>query len=580
MDLLLDQKQKELNEHTRKVIDNLLTLTRAIGHEDLSNTVADILERVNAPFTFVIVGEVKAGKSSFVNALLDTGTEVCKVAPTPMTDTIQLITYGPQERIEQINPYYKKIYVPVDILKEIAIVDTPGTNTIVEHHQEITERFIPHSDLIVFVFEAKNPYRKSSWEFFDYINDEWKRKIIFVLQQKDLIEPENLEINTEGVKKMALEKGIENPQVFAVSAKMELEDYKKMSGFIPLRKYIHQNITSGKAGFLKIQNNLNTATTINQKINHSLDIRQKQWEYDKIFRNEIKEILDNQENRTQKQIDVLIENLLANYDRITREKEASLAEGLGLVSVLKRSFGSIFGKRESLKNWLESEVKDFEFKLNTGLREKLNDGILDVADSIQMMGKLVHAKIKSSETILQDSDEIFADIAEKRASVLMDLQKGFSDFMKDNKNFYDESVVTDSGSMAPNLATGSGIAAVGVMLMTIANGAVFDITGGILTTVGVLFAGVSLGIKKRKVLSGFKSEIAKGREKLTFEVSERLNNYTQRIKNKIDGNFFQLDQMLEKEEMTLRELNDLRENINKEIKIVEQELPEHIKRLP
>ncbi|MBK7009342.1 MAG: dynamin family protein [Saprospiraceae bacterium] len=34
---------------------------------------------------------------------------------------------------------------------------TPGTNTIVAHHQEITEKFIPYSDLIVFVFEAKNP---------------------------------------------------------------------------------------------------------------------------------------------------------------------------------------------------------------------------------------------------------------------------------------------------------------------------------------------------------------------------------------------------------------------------------------
>ena len=52
--------------------------------------------------------------------------------------------------------FLKKIFHPVEILREIAIVDTPGTNAIVAHHQEITEGFVPAADLIVFVFEAKN----------------------------------------------------------------------------------------------------------------------------------------------------------------------------------------------------------------------------------------------------------------------------------------------------------------------------------------------------------------------------------------------------------------------------------------
>ncbi|RQH24196.1 hypothetical protein D5R40_30035 [Okeania hirsuta] len=38
------------------------------------------------------------------------------------------------------------------MLRKISIVDTPGTNTISEHHQEITERLFLRSDLIVFVF--------------------------------------------------------------------------------------------------------------------------------------------------------------------------------------------------------------------------------------------------------------------------------------------------------------------------------------------------------------------------------------------------------------------------------------------
>ena len=144
---------------------------------------------------FVIVGEVKAGKSSFINALLNTGEEICKVAPAPMTDTIQQIVYGETASEVSVNPFLRKITQPADILKEIAIVDTPGTNTIIEHHQEITERFIPSADLIVFVFEAKNPYRQSAWDFFDFINEEWRRKIIFVLQQKDLMNEADMAIN-------------------------------------------------------------------------------------------------------------------------------------------------------------------------------------------------------------------------------------------------------------------------------------------------------------------------------------------------------------------------------------------------
>lgn len=568
----INPKLKQLAAETESAIQKLYQLTSNIQNVELTTTVKDILDRISAPFTFVIVGEVKAGKSSFVNALLQAGKDICKVAPSPMTDTIQLITYGKEESVENVNDHYTRITQPVDILKEIAIVDTPGTNSIVEHHQEITERFIPHSDLIVFVFEAKNPYRQSAWQFLDFINEEWRRKIVFVLQQKDLMEEADLAININGVIENATKKGIAEPVVFAVSAKMELDGYVKNSGFLDIRRYIAENITGGKAPYLKIANNVNTSFAINEKIGHSLNLRIQQWEYDKEFRNEIKDTLDRQEGKTQNQIDQLTENLLANYDRITAAKSEELAAGLGFVSVMKRSFGSMFGSQESLKDWLENQVKDFEYKLNSTLKEKLTNGIIDVADNIQTMGKLVHAKIKDSKTILEDSDEIFADIAEKRANVLMDLQKSFSSFLNESENFYDESLADNAGTVAPNLAAGSGIAVVGVILATITQGAVFDITGGILTTVGVLFAGVTLGLKKRKVLSGFKEEIKKGRTKLEWEVSEKLKAYTERIKNKIDDNFYQLDLLLNHEDKTLRNLESLKSTINLDLSKIKEEV--------
>lgn len=546
-------------------VDKLIDVTKEVGHEKLEITLGELRNQIEAPFTFVIVGEVKAGKSSFINALLDTDREICKVAPSPMTDTIQQIVYGTEEKVEIINPYLKKIFQPVEILKEIAIVDTPGTNTIVEHHQEITEKFIPYSDLIVFVFEAKNPYRQSSWEFFDYINAEWHRKIIFVLQQKDLLPEADLRINYNGVVEHAIKKGIENPNVFAVSAKLELEDYHDISGFKEIRKYIGDNITGGKAPELKFQNNINTLLTISLKLDESMKTRIRQYELDVKFRTEIRELIDTQHIKTEKQITVLAENLLDSYDNITRQKLSDLEDGLSFMSVVKRSFSSIFGKESSLKEWLSTQAKDFELKLNTSLRDKLQNGIIDVAENIQTMGKLVDNKLRYSETILKNNDEIFADIAERRINVLKDLQQSFNQFMNKAENFYDEGMVSESSKMTPNLAAGGGMAIVGVILAAVAQGAVFDITGGVLTAVGVLFAGVTLGLNRSKVINKFEEEIVKGRGKMKDEVTEKLSDYTSRIKHKIEANFFEFDQMLDKEGLTIERVNKVQGEIRTEL---------------
>ena len=109
--------------------------------------------------------------------------------------------------------------------------------------------------------------------------------------------------------------------------------------------------------------------------------------------------------------------------------------------------------------------------------------------------------------------------------------------------------------MTPNLAAGGGIAVIGVILTALVHGAVFDITGGVLTTVGILFAGVTLGLNKSKILRRFNEEIEKGRVQLQTEVTETLNEYTTRIKERINDNFYHFDQHLLNEERKLTEMN-------------------------
>lgn len=559
----IDSNVNEMKDRLQSVFLELNLVVEEINNEALSQTTKDITASISDPFMFVIVGEVKAGKSSFINALLESEKEICKVAPSPMTDTIQQITYG-EERTEIINPFLRKIFQPVEILKEISIVDTPGTNTIVDHHQEITERFIPSSDLIVFVFEAKNPYRQSAWEFFDYIHSEWHKKIIFILQQKDLMNEEDLKINIQGVKSQAEKKGIMGANVFAVSAKQELEGLKEESGYGPLRAYLKENITGGRTPYLKLLSSINSGQQVITKISNGLKDRQAQYYQDEKFRKEIKETLDKQEGKSVKQVENLIENLLNAYDKVTLTKINQLGDGLSFLPMFKRSFSSMVGSAKSVKDWLAELQDGLEKELNKNLKDKLQEGVVDIADSIQNMGKIVDLKIKNSETILKNNHEIFSDIAERRANVLKDLQNAFSSFLSRSENYYADDIMGNS-NITPNLAAGGGIAVVGVILTTVTNLAVFDITGGILTATGIIFAGFSLGLKKRKIVRSVKEEINKGRTRIEEEISEKLTSYIGRIKNKIDENFDRFDDLLIKEEAALAKLKSKEEQITADL---------------
>lgn len=563
MSEIIDARVLEIKSAISSLVDSLSQLSDQVGQNALTASTAEIRERLHDPFMFVIVGEVKAGKSSFINALLDTGEEICKVGPAPLTDSIQEIIYGEHTSEEVVNPHFKIIRKPIDILKDIAIVDTPGTNTIIEHHQEITERFIPISDLIVFVFEAKNPYRQSSWDFFDYIHEDWRKKVLFILQQKDLLGGEDLQTNMEGVRKHAAQKGMEAPRVFAVSAKQELEGEKDISGFEPLRKWIIDQVTGGKSVLLKLESHLGTVANISSKITDAIAIRKRQYLSDLAFRKEIAEALSEQKGHALRQVDILTDNLISSYDKISKEKVGALSSGLAFPKVFKRTVSSMFDKNASIKQWLSDFLKDIEVDFQERLKAKLNESVVDLAESVQQMATIIDLKIRDNKTILKEKDDIFSDIAQRRGQVLRELQSEFSQFLKGTENFKDPDLFPQSDTMSPNLAAGSGIAIVGVLLATVTSGMVFDITGGILTALGMLFAGVSLGLQRRKLVRRFRSVLESGRSKLDDDVRQKLRDYVVLVGKRIEENFTSFDNLLAEEEVAISGLESSIEDVDR-----------------
>lgn len=570
--MILNPRTQALRAQVEDIVKDLQLLSQEIGHRDLAATVGELRNRMAEPFMFVIVGEVKAGKSSFVNALLDAGREVCAVAPQPMTDTIQQILYAEKEEVVTVNPYLKKIFLPVEILRDIAIVDTPGTNSIVERHQEITENFIPASDLVIFVFEAKNPYRQSSWDFFDFIHRDWHKKTIFVLQQKDLMNEADLAVNERGLHDFAVKKGVQEPVIYAVSAKAELEGRYDQSNFSAVRDYIRTHVTGGRGAALKLRNNISTSRHILDRVRQDLDTRAEQFRTDTAFRDDIVQTLDNQEKKSNHHVSLLIENLLNGYDRITGNIGQELSDGLSFPSMLKRSFMGIFSKQASIKDWLDELAKKLELHLNAELRLKLNDGVVDLADSVQQMAKMIDLKIRSSNTVVRSDSYIFEDISDKRAAVLRELQEAFARFMSRSENFTDARLFPENATVSPNIAAGSGAAIVGIILASVTKLTVLDVTGGILTGVGFLFAGITAGLQRRKIVSGYYAEIAAGRERMAETLDAKLRGYVRTIKVRISDNFTELDALLANEQDQIAHFNERHSALSERLNQVDSEL--------
>src|SRR5271167_689134 len=161
---MVGEKYLELRSQLGTALGSLVILAQQIGAPQATlRNLQSLATNLCQPFLFVVVGEVKAGKSSMLNALF--GQDFCKVDVLPATDRIYEFKYGETAYDVKISDHVTALYRPIAFLKDFNIVDTPGTNTIVANHQEITENIVPMADLIVFVFAVTNPWSASAWDF-------------------------------------------------------------------------------------------------------------------------------------------------------------------------------------------------------------------------------------------------------------------------------------------------------------------------------------------------------------------------------------------------------------------------------
>ena len=258
---LLTKSQKDLLSQERELLNKIqLTLVEYGVQDTDQQALEESIRQLDDFFLLVVVGEFNAGKSAFINALL--GESLLKEGVTPTTTKVNILRFGETKQSNTVSENLESLSLNSPLLKEISIVDTPGTNAIIREHEEITSLFIPRSDLILFVTSADRPYTESEKVFLEQIQS-WGKKVVLVINKVDILQtPEALE-EIEGFVRENVKKLLNvDPVIFPVSAKLALEAKSGQpavwaeSRFGPLEEYIEDTLDEKSRLKLKLLNPL------------------------------------------------------------------------------------------------------------------------------------------------------------------------------------------------------------------------------------------------------------------------------------------------------------------------------------
>ena len=305
----------QTRERIGRAIESLAELgsESGIGSGRLS-LLRNLLANLEDPFLFVVVGEVKAGKSSLLNALF--GEDFCKADVIPTTDRIAFFKHGAEAHEFEFSEDVVEVFRPNAFLRDFNLVDTPGTNSIEAGHQQITEQFLPMADLVLFVFSVTNPWGASTWEFLDRIHHQWKKKIVFVLQQCDLRTEEEVSAILEHLQKTAHHRFGQHFPTFAVSAKTAFlaktsghdhEDLTRQSGIGGLERYIAGVVESSEPRLVKLIHAWRAACYVLGEIKEHLGAASEIIRADDELLSELEPASKIQQERTLKKCEALFE---------------------------------------------------------------------------------------------------------------------------------------------------------------------------------------------------------------------------------------------------------------------------------
>ncbi len=275
---ILSKQQETLLKEERNLLRSLRVAIANMGAppEDQA-ALEDSIQQLDDFFLLVVVGEFNAGKSAFINALL--GTSTLKEGVTPTTTQVNVLRYGETQDRTIVNENLHILTAPVDFLAEISIVDTPGTNAVIREHEQITSKFVPRSDLVLFITSADRPFTESERAFLENIRD-WGKKVVIVINKIDILHTtEDLTQIQSFITQNAQTLLRITPDIFPISARKALQAKQgqpqlwEESRFEALENFIHDTLDEASRMQLKFLNPLGVGRRLTEQYLEAINER-------------------------------------------------------------------------------------------------------------------------------------------------------------------------------------------------------------------------------------------------------------------------------------------------------------------
>jgi small GTP-binding protein len=402
----LNDRQAELLSRERDLLRRLHSHMVSVPAPDDAALLSDALAAIDTPYAAVIVGEWNSGKSTFANALL--GDRYVEEGVLPTTARITILRGCVDENDRSKNSGVRRSYVdplgavqedvdelrlPVEWLDRLALIDTPGTNAIMLHHERLTQRYLPRADLVLFVTSAERPFSESERSFLEGIT-QWKKKIVVVVNKIDILASDDsarhqvVEFVSRNAQRLL---GVE-PRVFAVSARDALSakiaakpdtDPRtgpgarqwENSGFGALEEYMRGVLSREE----RVRSKMLTPLGVSSKIIHNLQA---------LMAKRLKSL--HADERTLALIDEQMEAFMTDLKRATRDERLRVDDVLDDMVRRADAFIDSHMTLFNIRNLLDSEAitRQFDRDVLSAVSSQVDEVARDLSDLIASRARL------------------------------------------------------------------------------------------------------------------------------------------------------------------------------------------------
>ncbi len=517
---VLDERREALLGRERDLMGRLMGFLKDFGAppED-ANLVERALSDLEELFLLVIVGEFNSGKSAFVNALL--GAEISQEGVTPTTDRITLLRYAdePVER-ERRDGVLERGY-PNAFLREISIVDTPGTNAIIRHHEELSRGFVPRSDLVLFVTSADRPLTESERGYLELIRD-WGKKILLVVNKADLLRDEAA---TEQVRTFVGE-GLRSalglaPPIFLVSAllarkakeamsPMERDALLKASGFANLEAYVTDLLDEEGRVRLKLESPLGVVEELCRRYRGAVEERLGLLEDDFRTAENVEAQLELYKEDTRRDFEARLAEIENIVLRMSERGDAWLEENIRLANIRE-----LFRQEKVSERFEREVVADTEDLID----ERVDELIDWMVDRNLKQWRMVVEYVERRRQAKYDEGmigEVRDSFEYNRGQLLQSVGKNAMNVVQryDRERESEALALSLQGAVAQTAALEVGAVGIGAVVVALATTRFLDATGLIAAAIIAGYGLFVLPNRRRKAREDFREKTDSLRERL------------------------------------------------------------------